>query len=82
MLGVGVLGIWAAQATGFWQPLAIGLAAVVVELGFAEIARRRIKRAADPFHSWWTVIVFAAAIPLVIFNVTIILLNAGRIFPK
>lgn len=77
-----VVGIWGAVATGYWQPLAIGVVAAGVESVFALVAGRRIHLAADPFHSWWTVIVFALAVPLLLCNLTAILLIAGRIFPK
>jgi hypothetical protein len=82
VLAVIVLGIWAAVATGYWQPLAMGLAVAGVQLGYGEIARRRIKLASDPLHSWWTVVVCALAVPLLLVNFTFIQLTGGRIFPK
>src|ERR1035437_3117668 len=82
VLVVMAVGIWGAIATGYWQPLAIALVAAGVESVFAVIARRRISRASDPLHSWWTVIVFTLAVPLLLCTLAAILLTAGRIFPK
>ena len=82
VLAVIVVGIWGAVATGYWQPLAIAAIAAGVESVFALIAIRRIKLAPDPLQSWWTVIVFALAVPLLLCNLAIILLTAGRILPK
>ena len=82
ILVVMVLGVWGAIATGYWQALAIAWLAAAVQLIFALIARWRIKRSADPFHSWWTVIVFAGAVPLLLCNYYIIVLTGGRIFPR
>jgi hypothetical protein len=82
VLVVMVVGIWGAVVTGYWQPLAIAVVAAGLESVFALVAGRRIKLASDPFHSWWTVIAFALAVPLFLCNLAAILLTAGRIFPK
>jgi hypothetical protein len=82
VLVVVVVGIWGTVATGYWQPLAIAVVAVGVESVFALVASRRIRLAPDPFDSWWTVIVFALAVPLLLCNLAAIVLTAGRIFPK
>jgi hypothetical protein len=75
-----VMGVWDSIVIRMWQPLVLALIAACVQAALAAVAWSRVKKASSWTSSWWAVVVVGLAVPLVVFNLAIILATAQGVF--